>query len=299
MHSRARSRSLAVALLLPLSLFAGCANLSGSLLEMARLQAAIVKEYGEKEVNVNLHNSTSLTVTFINSALNATSSEARAKRAEHTAGFVNRRYPSINQITEIWVGFVRTTSRFIVMDQSESVDVFGFDKNGRPLGSLPNDLLTDESETSLIPTAVYSPKLRQTEVMITRLQLEGDMNNGLALAPHFTVPGDATGIKRSASFPQSVTFDFASYSEKSMFPGDTKITALTDGKAVFETSEQFATTQLPNFTFTAFLKLEIPYPAFRRMIMGKKLTLRLGDREYQLTTAQLQGLREMTTYVRD
>ena len=135
--------------------------------------------------------------------------------------------------------------------------------------------------------------------MITRLQLEGDLDNGLALAPHFTVPDDATGVKRSSSFPQTVIFDFASYSEKSMFPAETKITALADGKVVFETSERFATSQLPDFTFTAFLKLEIPYPAFRRMVNGKKLTIRLADREYLLRDAQLDALREMTTYIRD
>jgi hypothetical protein len=35
------------------------------------------------------------------------------------------------------------------------------------------------------------------------------------------------------------------------------------------------------------------------MTAGKKLTLRLGDREYQLTEEQVKALREMTEYVRD
>ena len=298
MPSSARYRSLPFALILSFLISGGCGKLPTSLVEISRLRAEIVKEYGEKEVNVNLHNSRSLSVTFINSPLNTKSPEQRAKRAQQTAGFVNRRYSSINQIESIWVYFVRTQTRYIFVHYSEGLGEFGFDKNGRPL-NYQEGLPAGNSETSLIPMATYSPKLKQTEVMITRLQLEGDLDNGLALAPHFTVPGDATGVKRSSSFPQSVTFDFASYSEKSMFPGETRITVLADGKAVFETSEQFSTSQLPNFRFTAFLKLEVPYPAFHRMTLGKKLTLRLGDRDYQLTAEQLQALREMTAYVRD
>ena len=299
MPSSTSHLSLPLALLLSCLLYAACGKFSKSLVEVSSLHEEIVKKFGDKEVNVNLHNSNSLSVTFINSSLNAKSLEERAKRAQQTAVFVSRRYPAINQIESIWIYFVQTQTRYIVVHYSESLGEFGFDKNGQPLNPYPEGSPGNNSDTSEQPVATYSPEKKQTEVMITRLQLEGDLENGLALAPHFTVPGDATGVKLSSSFPQSVIFDFASYSEKSMFPGETKITALVDGRVVFETSQQFSTSQLPNFTFTAFLKLEIPYPAFRLMVTGKTLTLRLADREYRLSDAQLAALREMTTYVRD
>src|SRR6266540_1519051 len=87
--------------------------------------------------------------------------------------------------------------------------------------SRPEEELTaGKSDSSIRPMAIYSPRLKETDIRITRLQLEGDLNHGLAAAPHFTVPGDASGVRRSASLPRAVSFDFASYSEKSMFPGE-------------------------------------------------------------------------------
>jgi hypothetical protein len=76
----------------------GCAQLAKSLVEISRLQAELVKEYGEEGVNVNLTNSRLLTVTFVNSPLNAKGPEERAKRAEQAATFVKQHYPSIDQI---------------------------------------------------------------------------------------------------------------------------------------------------------------------------------------------------------
>jgi hypothetical protein len=296
MPSSSRSLSLTVVLILSCLLAAGCAQVAKSLGELSRLHAEIVKEYGEKDVVVNLNN-TSLSITFINSPLNAKAPEERAKRAEQAAAFVSRHYPSIDQIEEIWVGFVRQETRFIVVHYSEGLDVFGFDKNGHPLSRPEEGLTTGKSDSSIRPMAIYSPRLKETDVRITRLQLEGDLNYGLAVAPHFTVPGDATGVRRSSSLPRAVSFDFASYSEKSMFPGEPKITVLADGKVVFETSAQFSTSKSPEGKFSEFLLLQIPYPAFRRMTAGKTLTLRLGDREYRLTDEQVEALREMKQYV--
>jgi hypothetical protein len=288
-----------LALLLSCLLAAGCAQVAKSLVEISRLQAELIKEYGEEGVNVNLTNSRLLTVTFINSPLNIKGPEERAKRAEQAATFVNQHYPSIDQIAEIWVSFVRQETRYIVVNYSEGLGFFGFDKNARPLSRPEEGPTTGNSDSSMRPMAVYLPTLKQTDVRITRLQLEGDLNYGMALAPHFTVPGDATGVIRSSSLPRSVNFDFASYSEKSMFPGEPRITVLADGKVVFETSAQFSTSKLPDGKFTEFLKLQIPYPTFRRMTTGKTLTLRLGDREYKLTDEQVEALREMTQYVKE
>jgi hypothetical protein len=166
-----------------------------SFAEIAKLQAEIVKEFREKEVGVHLNNNTSLIITFINSPLNTGSSEVRAKRAEQTATFVRKRYPSIAQIREIWVGFVIQETSFIVMHHSRSVDFFGFDRNARSLRG-PNELGVTPSEGAnrapnilpegLEPSAVYAPFSKQTEVRITHMQLEGDLSFA-AVAPHFAI----------------------------------------------------------------------------------------------------------------
>src|SRR5688572_30297839 len=121
MHRPSRSVSFTSVLLLWCLLSAGCTQLAKSLIEISRLQADIVKEYSEKDVNVNLNNSTVLVVTFVNSPLNEKGAEERAKRATQTAAFVKQHYPSINQIAEIWVAFVRSKTHFIVVHWSVSL----------------------------------------------------------------------------------------------------------------------------------------------------------------------------------
>lgn len=300
MRSSSRAQSLTFTLLLSCLVVAtGCVQLAKSLVAISKLQAAIVKEYGDKDVNVNLNNDNTLTITFVNSTLNEKSLEERAKRAEQTAAFVIRNYPAIAEIEEIWVGFVKAETRFIVVNYTESLNYFGFDKTGQPLAPYQEVAPASVSDDRLRPIAVYSPASNQTEVKVTSLQLQGDMNQGMAVSPHFTVPGDATGVSRSASFPESVVFDFASYSEKSLFPGEPKIKFVADGKVVFETAEQFSTSKNEDGQFSEFLKLPVPYPAFRRLTAGKKLMLKLGEYEYNLTDEQVEALRGMTKYVRD
>jgi hypothetical protein len=272
-----------------------CKQVVQSLSDIAKLHAAIVKEYGEKDVFVNLHNGTSLAITFINSPLNAKDTEERAKRAQQTALFVRQHFPSINQIHGIWVAFVRQETRFIVIHYATSLDVFAFDKDAQPLRPPREHPASDNSDTGSRPYANYSPTLKQTEVKVRSLQLEGDLNYGLLVIPHYTVPGDVTGVKSSV-LPRSVVFDFASYSEKSLFPGEPRITFLTDGKVVFDTAAQFSTSKGSDEKFFESLALEIPYAKFRRMIAGKNLILRIGDREYQFTDEQLQALQALNEY---
>lgn len=299
MPSTSRSPSLALALMLTSLVFAACTQLAKSLVDLSRLQAAIIKEFGDQGVNVNLNNSTFLTVTFINSPLNAASRGERSKRAEQTAAFVARNYPAIAEIEEIWVSFVRVETHFIVVNYTQGLDVFGFDKNGRPLPTHQEGPPASAPDNSLRPIAVYLPDLKQTEVSITGLQLQGNINQGLAVSPHFAVPGDATGVRRSSTYPKSVSFDFGSYSDKSLFPGEPKIKFLADGKVVFETKAQFSTSKNPDGLFSEFVMLQVPYPAFHRLTMGNKLTFQLGDYEYNLTEPQVKALRGMTEFVRD
>ena len=117
MPSSARHPSLPLALLLSLLLLPACGKLA-SWNEISRLHDEIVKKFGDKEVGVNLHNSTSLSITFFNSPMNAKSPEDRARRAKQTAIFINKRYPSINQIESIWVYFVRTQTYYLVVHSS-------------------------------------------------------------------------------------------------------------------------------------------------------------------------------------
>jgi len=291
--------SRAVAILLWCLLAGGCAKTVKSLGELSRLQTAIVREFGEQDVGVNLNNDTFLSITFVNSPLNDKSPAERAKRAQQAAAFVAEHYDSIAKINEIWVAFVRSQTRFIFVHYSKTIVVLGFDKEGRPLTrSPPESPPTSVPDYSLRPTAVYSPDSKQTDVMITGVQLPGDLNQGLTMSVYFKAPGDATGVRR-ATAPELVSFDFASHSEKSLFPGAPKIQFLADGKVVFQTTAQFSTSKNADGLFSEFVTIPLPYPAFRRLAAGKKSMLKLGDYEYNLTEEHLKALRRMTEYVSD
>jgi hypothetical protein len=296
MYSSSRSASLISTLLLLCLVTPGCGRLAKSLGEISQLQADLVKEFKEEGINVRLNNDTSLTVTFINSLLNSQEAQQREQRAKRTALFVTKHYPSIAKIEAIWVAFIRVETRFVFVNYSENVGFFGFDKDGQPLPeeALPDVRPVDETQ----PAATYDPKLKQTDVVIRQMQLEGDLNNGFSVVPHFSVPGDASGVSRATAFPDSVRFDFSSFSEKSMFPGAPTFTFLADGKVMFATSEQFSTSKFGE-QFTEFASIGVPYQTFRRMVSGKSLKLTIGDREYSFTGEQLAALREMTKHVKE
>jgi hypothetical protein len=300
MYSSSRCASLVSTILLSCLLATGCREAVKSLGELSKLQSDIIKEYKEDDVRVNLTNNTSLTVTFVNSALNSQESEQRQQRAARTASFVITHYPSVGKLQEIWVVLMLVKTRFVVVNYSETVGYFGFDKTGQPLRErdLDADVLPVEAVDETRPTAAYNATLKRTEVIVRQMPLEGDLNNGFSVVPHFSVPGDASGVRRSTSFPESVSFDFLSFSEKSIFPGAPKFTFLTDGKVVFEASEQFSTSKVDE-KFSEFATINIPYPTFRRMVSGRSLNLKIGERDYAFSSKQLAALREMTNYVKD
>lgn len=94
-------------------------------------------------------------------------------------------------------------------------------------------------------------------------------------------------------------FDFASYSTSVRFPGETKLVVLVDDRVAYETTSQFSTSRMSNGSFSEFLLIQVPYPAFRRIATGEKVTVRLGGELYELRDDQRAGLREMTRYVKD
>ncbi len=270
----------------------GCAGAVKTFSGLSKLHAAIVKEYGEETVGVNLTNK-ALTITFINSPLNTTDPVLRAERARQTAKFVSEHYQPIKEIDGIWVGFLKQETHYVIFHESWSLGFYGFDSSGTPLpGARPPE---DSKQYS---TAIYSETLKQTDIVLRSLQLEGDPDNGLSVFPHFTVPGEVTAADPSSTYPKEVRFDFSSTSEKSLFPGAPKITFLADDKVVYETTEQFSTSKFED-KFSEYLSLPVPYPVFLQMTNGRRLTMRIGDKEYPFSREHHDALLEMRAYVKE
>lgn len=291
-YAMSASLRCAAAILVSCLLLAGCGKGVKSISGLAKLHVALTREFPKDEISLN-QNDTTLLITFVNSSLNSTSSQERAERAKQTATFVVQHYPTISELKEVFVQFIEQKSQFVIFHYSRSLDFFPFDNRGTAL-QRNEDVKPSEQYTS----ATYSPTLKQTDIISRNLQLEGDLENGLSLLPHFTVPGNVTPVEPCATFPESVRFDFSSFSEKSIFPGAPKLTFLADQKVVFQTTAQFSTSKFDD-KFSEYLSLAVPYPAFLRMTSGNTLTLRIGAREYLFSQEHLNAMREMRAYVKE
>ena len=229
-------RARLLVLCLAVCLCQGCAGLRKSLGELAVVQMEIAKKFGE-DVSVNensFNDSSTIVVTFVNSALNDKSEDERALRAKQTAEIVKTVHPSITRIDSIWINFLRVQTRYVVVTYTQGVSSFGFDRDAKPLPDPNNRALL---EGSLTPRANYLPAQKRTEVSV-ELRLEGIPSSGVTMFPHFSVQGDAN--KQPAEPPDVVTFDFASYSPQRRFPGETNITMEVDNKTVVDTDVRFS-----------------------------------------------------------
>lgn len=294
-----RRSSVAASVFLLCLLPAGCKQVVATLGDMSKLQAAIGKEYHEQNVNINLNNSTVLTITFINSPLNDQDAAKRLVRAHRTAQFVATHYPPIGRIREIWVGFVKQETRYLFVTYTQGLGYAGFNNKASPLQ--PEVAAGDMKYSGYdpYPQVTYSPASKESDISIMRIQLEGNLNDGVALAPHFSVPGDATGLRRSKIPPAFVGLDFASYSANPRFPAATKVTLSADGKPIYEVTDSFASSKQTTGGYSEFLLLQVPYEKFLQLSKGETLTVGLGDRKYELTEEQRDGLRAMTGYVKN
>ena len=272
-------------------------NISQSLEAVMQVRAAIIKQFGEQDVNVNINhfNDTSnISVVFVNSQLNVKSPEERLNRAKETAEIVKRNYAAIKSVDHITVVFSRVTTRFVVFHWGETVDVFGFDNEARLLFN-PRTELERPSIDPAEPAINYNAYQNRTDISVKTIQLEGIPENGVTCLPHFSVVGN---IERGAGQASEVSIDFASFGEKPRFPNLTKIVFETEGKVVYQATEQFSTSKLADGMFSEFLYLKVSPAAFKRIASSKDVTMRLGTKEYKLNDDQVVSLQRMSTYLK-
>ena len=275
----------------------GCStakDLGQTLGDLGTVRAELIKKFGEKDVNVRLNvfqNRTSISVTYVNSPLNQNSTEERAKRSQETAEIVRQNYPSIKKVSEIWVGFMRVTTRLVLFHWSEMLEVRGFDSEARELRA-PGSAPLDPSQ----PVVHYSPSQNKTDISSSGIQLEGTAENGVILVPHFSVAGNVSKITPKP--PDEVALDFAAFSEKPKFPNVTKLVFLSDNKIVYRTESQFSTSKIADDRYSEFLYLKIPTAAFIKITSGSTVKIRLNEHEYTLTESQVLQMQRMSDYLR-
>jgi hypothetical protein len=264
-----------------------------SLGDLARLRQQLIDKYHEQDINVSLENSRFLNIMFINSPLNGQDASGRANRAQETARFVASSYPAIHQVEYIWVGFGSYTTRLIFFHYTSSVDAFVFDKNGNNM----NGLWSEEKDQRK-PVARFNAARNETDVSITRLQLEGDLNHGIAMVPHFTVAGNVYDSNSKLGVPSLVVVDFASYADRKIFPENATLEIRCDGVPAFSGNALLLTPQDSGSegSTAQFLEAQIPIQQFAKMGSSREVKIKLGSKAFALSPEDINALRAMSAY---
>ena len=275
----------------------GCSSakeLGKTLGDLAKVRSELMKKFGENDVNIRVNtfeNRTNVSVMYVNSPLNEKTTNERAKRAQVTADIVKQLYPSIKNVSEIWVGFMRATTRLVIFHASEMIEAYGFDNEARALRD-PRTAPLDPSQ----PVVRYLPNQNKTDISSNGIQLEGTPEKGVIVVPHFSVAGDVSKITPKPA--NEVALDFAAFSENPKFPNLTKIVFLSDDKIVYRTEGQFSTSKIADDSYNEFLYLKMPTVAFLKLASDSMVQIKLNEHEYTLTESQLLQIQRMSDYLK-
>lgn len=285
-------------------LFTACSSdLVKSLSGLNSLRQKLTEKYGD-QVTVNLQNSRYLQVVFVNSPLNNQDRPKRIERARETARFVALNYGDIKSVDAVWVSFLASETRFIVFHYSQGIDSFGFDRNGASLDAQSvrdGTLVYDESRHASdlrTPVARYNEQTNETDISVTRLQLEGDMNRGVVLVPHFTVSGDARQTGTALTPPDYVVLDFASYADKPVFPESPALEVYCDDRLALKGEASLIPARESfNQPVAQFLSAHVSFKLLQRMGNSQRVRIVLGSRQFELLPDDIGALKQMTAYV--
>ncbi|HEX7720883.1 MAG TPA: hypothetical protein VF397_01910 [Pyrinomonadaceae bacterium] len=290
-------KTVFIALVLCAACFSqACSNgLVKRLTEAAKLRQDLMDKYQEKEVNVNLQNSVFLTVSFVDSALNQEDAGKRAARAQEAAKFVVKSLPSIGKIKTIWIMFVATERRLIVFHYHRSLNEYAFNNRGEIIATMA----LNSSDDPLSPIVRFNPTSNETDISLTRIQLRGDLKQGIALVPYFTAKGDARAPNGKVAAPAFVVFDFASYADRRIFSSDSDLEIVCDGKTDFSGKAHLLSPQNSNSegNNAQFLTAQIPFAQFAKMGEASSLKLKLDATQFDVGPEAIAALRRMAAYV--
>lgn len=261
-----------------------------SLGELQALQSKLASKFGD-EISVQLNqgaNQGMLSVAFINSPLNDKTREERASRADETAQIVNAHYGDSTVVSTIFVIFLRRQTRFAVFHYTQSVDDYGFERQGQQLRRAGPVWPAPRPDREI--TAGYSGTEDATDISGNTFQLDGEPGGyGITVMPHFRLPGDARRLKSPP--PALVSFLISSYSKKPRFGETVPFQFIADGSPVMQGTATFGGND------AQYCSLNVPYPVFRKLVSSREVAIKLGAKTYALTPEQIELLQKMDAYI--
>jgi len=291
MRSHLRQNAIIVAVVCALLGMACSSGVVKTLSDLNAIRNHLTEKYHD-EVGVNLMNSRFLNVVFVNSSLNKMNQTERLERAQDAALFISRNYEGIKSIQQISISFVATETHFIFFHKTEGLGGFAFDRNGRRLGAA-----SETTEDLRAPVAKYNESQNQTDISITRIQLQGNMNEGVALVPHFTVTGDAR--ESTVPAPEFVILDFASYSRQPVFSRNAELAIVCDERPAVKGLAQLLPSSASGSeeTIAQFLSVHISFKSFFRMSAARSVKISLGPKQFELGPDDIDALARMAAHV--
>ncbi|HEY6803321.1 MAG TPA: hypothetical protein VI306_07065 [Pyrinomonadaceae bacterium] len=283
----------------------GAKQFGKTLGDLAVVRSELIKRFGEDNVDVRLNSGEggrTVSVTFMNSPLNESGEEKRRERAQQTVEIVKMYYPDIKAIFYISVNFIRANSILGIFHSTKVVDIYWFDRNAKPITSTDNggrEVPFDDhrdNEDPLEPKVSYTPTRNETEIYLGGVQLEGTPEKGVLMIPRIMVAGITE--KTTPAPPESMSIDFAAFSDKRQFPGVTKITFFADKKS-FDFEGEFSTSEAADGLTSEFLYLKIPYADFKQIAASEEVTVRVGKKKFALTGQQIHALFSLTRFLKD
>jgi len=282
-----------------------CAPLK-SLTALNALRQQLIRKYHD-DVAVNLQNSRYLSIVFVNSSLNKQEPAQRALRAQDTARFVALNFEAIKTIDQVWISFMDSETRAIFLHYNRVIDSFGFDRNGASLDSVTmrdNAPVYEESKKETdarAPVCHFLTASNETDISVTRLQLEGSVKHGIALVPHFKVAGNACVPGTATPPPEYVVLDFASYADKRLFEGNAALEIYCDDRLALKGNAQLIPTAESGIeeSIGQYLSARVSFKLLKRMATAKQVRIVLGSKQFQLLPDDVTALARMTGYVSD
>ncbi|MCA1818116.1 MAG: hypothetical protein LC746_17360 [Acidobacteria bacterium] len=294
---RNRARALCASLLALALLASACSQQLKSLSDLSLLRNALISKYGCRDVNVTLQNGGALAVQLINSQFNSLDEPGRRAKAQEIAAFARDHFASIATVSRIWVAFLRGETYFYVVHDYAALGVYVFDRSRVEAGDLETlyerDAAARAAGVETKPTAAYSESSGTTTVSVNHIQLYGTIDDGLMLLPEFYVRG------RKVSAPDSVDFEFLSYSKRRVFSEDDRLSVFADGEKLLAARKPRISTNGRGVdgTYSEIISHTLSYKEFARIADAREVKFKLGPKEIVLDDEQLGLLRGMKACV--
>jgi hypothetical protein len=113
-----------------LILLTGCSQESfQSFTGLFPLRDELVRQFDEQNIRVTIQNGNTVGVSFINSSFNNLSQQEKELKAREVAVFVKDNYDAIDSIDNIWISFVIHKRYLFLVNYTNSLATFFFDKN--------------------------------------------------------------------------------------------------------------------------------------------------------------------------